>query len=416
MSALSDAIDQLHAVDAGELCDQALRESIGELTTAINRLNAAVLIRLEKLDRRGVVSSEFGSTAAWLRETHNVSATVAHRQVHLARDLADTMPVMVAALAEGAVSVEHAQIAAGLRKDISDDQMRRADPALTKAARTKSPAELRGWVTAARHSLAPDRVVRDEREAWEERELHLATTFRGIGVGSWTLDPASQELIATAIHTASKPVQDDDRTPRQRRADALLTLARFFLDQHGTDRSEKRVAPHITIHVPLETLLGLPGAPTAPTDYGQQLSGEAARRIACDAAISRIITGPQSEILDAGRESRCFTTAARRAIAARDHGCIWPGCTAPPAWCDAHHIIHWADGGPSDAGNAALLCGHHHDRVHHHRHATVISPDGTRTIHPERNSADIHGWLIDRRVTIHQTDITDALTLARAGP
>jgi hypothetical protein len=34
----------------------------------------------------------------------------------------------------------------------------------------------------------------------------------------------------------------------------------------------------------------------------------------------------------------------------------WPGCDRPLAWCDAHHLHHWVDGGPTDLANLALLC------------------------------------------------------------
>lgn len=102
--------------------------------------------------------------------------------------------------------------------------------------------------------------------------------------------------------------------------------------------------------------------------------------------MSRIITGPMSEVLDAGRTSRTFSAAARRAIAARDQHCIWPGCTAPAAWCEAHHGIHWIDDGPSDVDNGYLLCGAHHDRVHKQNKTLVINPDGSRTVDIYSNS------------------------------
>lgn len=65
-----------------------------------------------------------------------------------------------------------------------------------------------------------------------------------------------------------------------------------------------------------------------------------------------------------GRTKRLFTTAQVQAIAARDGGCTFPGCTRPPDWTDAHHLIHWADGGHTDLDNAALLCRMHHGVVH----------------------------------------------------
>ncbi|WP_243866868.1 HNH endonuclease signature motif containing protein [Actinophytocola oryzae] len=49
---------------------------------------------------------------------------------------------------------------------------------------------------------------------------------------------------------------------------------------------------------------------------------------------------------------------------ARDRGCVAPGCDRPPEWCDAHHLVHWSDGGATSIDNTALLCGYHHTLVH----------------------------------------------------
>jgi hypothetical protein len=61
---------------------------------------------------------------------------------------------------------------------------------------------------------------------------------------------------------------------------------------------------------------------------------------------------------------RAFTARQRTAIIERDRHCTWPGCTAPPARCKAHHLTYWKHGGNSDLDNAALVCGHHHRHIH----------------------------------------------------
>jgi hypothetical protein len=71
-----------------------------------------------------------------------------------------------------------------------------------------------------------------------------------------------------------------------------------------------------------------------------------------------------------------FTRGQRRALWSRDQSCTYPGCDVPAGWAKAHHVIHWADGGPSDLANAALLCQRHHTLVHDRRFiATVHPPD-----------------------------------------
>ncbi|PRY49116.1 HNH endonuclease, partial [Knoellia remsis] len=58
----------------------------------------------------------------------------------------------------------------------------------------------------------------------------------------------------------------------------------------------------------------------------------------------------------------------------RDRHCTFPGCDAPAMWSRAHHVVHWADGGPSDLSNAALLCQRHHTLVHERRLIAVVHP------------------------------------------
>ena len=70
-------------------------------------------------------------------------------------------------------------------------------------------------------------------------------------------------------------------------------------------------------------------------------------------------------MLDLGRGSRLFTEAQRRAMVVRDGGCIWPGCSAPPAWCEAAHLAPWFPHGRTDLDNGALMCAGHHRRFDH---------------------------------------------------
>jgi len=72
-----------------------------------------------------------------------------------------------------------------------------------------------------------------------------------------------------------------------------------------------------------------------------------------------------------------FTPAQRRALALRDgDGCAFPGCDRPGSWCDAHHLNHWVDGGPTDLSNGVLLCGWHHQVIHRGEWAVVMAADG----------------------------------------
>jgi hypothetical protein len=81
------------------------------------------------------------------------------------------------------------------------------------------------------------------------------------------------------------------------------------------------------------------------------------RRIACDAALSRVLLGEAGEPLAVGPSRRVVSGALRRAPVARDGGCRFPGCDRPPAWTDAHHLEHWADGGATTLTNTGRITG-----------------------------------------------------------
>ena len=87
---------------------------------------------------------------------------------------------------------------------------------------------------------------------------------------------------------------------------------------------------------------------------GIHVSEKTARRVACDAATVTMCHGPGGEILDVGRRTRTVSPALRRALAARDRQCRFPGCGNRR--CDSHHVEHWADGGRTALDNLVLLC------------------------------------------------------------
>lgn len=99
-------------------------------------------------------------------------------------------------------------------------------------------------------------------------------------------------------------------------------------------------------------------------------------RLACDSSVSRIVFGPQSQVIDAGRSERIFAGPRRRTIIARDKHCTFPGCTAPPAISETHHLDQWAAGGGSHADRGTLLCYFHHECVHAHQVAIERTATG----------------------------------------
>jgi len=106
------------------------------------------------------------------------------------------------------------------------------------------------------------------------------------------------------------------------------------------------------------------GAGTAELDHVGPIGPQTARRVACDASVQRVVMAGRSEPLDVGRRTPVVSPALRRAVIMRDRRCRFPGCDRPHTWCDAHHVVHWADGGPTALPNLVLLCRRHHRMVH----------------------------------------------------
>jgi hypothetical protein len=188
----------------------------------------------------------------------------------------------------------------------------------------------------------------------------------------------------------------DDRTPGQRRADALVDICRLALHTgelpaHGGDR------PQLVVTVPFDLLRKELGA--GQLDGGEQLTPAQVRQLACDAQILPAVLGGDSQVLDHGRSRRLVTGPLRRALVLRDRGCVWPGCHLPARHCEAHHLTPWHRGGTTCLTNLALLCPAHHHLAERQGWTIRIAADG----HPELTAPE---WLDPtrrpRRNTYHR--------------
>lgn len=175
--------------------------------------------------------------------------------------------------------------------------------------------------------------------------------------------PGLDSYLATG-GTEHDPATGQDTRPFPRRmADALVELSRRAL--HAGDLpTAGGVRPHVTLTIDADWLAARVGA--GLLDTGHALAVDTVRRFACDAAVSTMLVDRTGQPLDVGRAQRLFPAPIRCALTQRDRGCAFPGCTRPPAWADAHHIVFWADGGPTSLDNGVLLCGHHHRLIHIH--------------------------------------------------
>lgn len=116
------------------------------------------------------------------------------------------------------------------------------------------------------------------------------------------------------------------------------------------------------------------------------------------------ILGPDSLPMDVGNEIRSYPRWMRRAVAARDGHCRWPGCEIPPGWCETHHVKHWQHGGETSIANGVLLCSRHHHFLHAHPTWQVVWDQTTfRVFRPD--STEVCPTLGHQQPDLEPTDL-----------
>jgi hypothetical protein len=327
----------------------------------ISRLEQNRVVVLSEFDSRDG-HHVFGhpSTISFLKDVCRMSAGRAKRLVRSARAAAKHAATM-AAWRFGQLSADQAQQLFDISHQLPD-KYEAAEQVLIDIA-GDTPDQTRQTLDYWKNTVDLAGVALELVNQMERRSFELSTTANGMITGRFILTELAGETLKTAVTSLIPPPEvGDTRTATQRRHDALEDLATSFLETTNTTTSggEK---PHLNIHVDLDALKGEPGGLHETTD-GHVLSVETIRQIACDCSIVRIVFGPDTEIIDVGRKSRAVNPAQRRAVIARDRHCTWGGCRRPAAWCDVHHIIHWADGGKTVLTNLTLLCRYHHTLTH----------------------------------------------------
>lgn len=366
MSSLRSVLDELEREDLDRVGDRALEDDFAEIERLARALQAERLRRLAEIHRRRTWERDgYLSTGAWLTHRFGLAWTGAARELGEADALRD-MPLARSALREGELSGSAVQILVRAH-DAHPQAFRAHEPVLVEAARSLGERDLRRAVAYWRQALDGPGSLRDAAAVHLARRLHLSPTLDGMVKLDGKLDAETGQTVMAAVDAvvsaevrATAP--DDQRTSAQRRADALGEVCRQWLD--GSSRPEVGgERPHVTVTVDLEALRGAAGT-TCELGSDAVIHPESARRLACDASVARVITGARSEPLDVGRRTAVVPPSIRRAVRVRDRQCRFPGCDRPPPWCDAHHILHWADGGPTALSNLVLLCRRHHRLVH----------------------------------------------------
>ena len=440
---------------------EALGERIQAQAAVVAGATCQFLLMLADFDARGGVGWFVGlkSTAHWLAWACSMSPGAAREHVRVARAL-PSMPLTVTEFQAGRLSYSKV-------REISRVIDRVDEQTLVEMARAMPPSQLARTISSVR-AVDGTRLGQDAvRQArWQHREDGMievrAVLPAEMGAEVVTaLELALDRDGQAATHAAETDEPDalteaadatTTATLEQRKADALVALARTYLDTEPSDRTgEDRHlvivelnADTLTAH-PLTAAradsvpAGTPTPATPPTDdpdTGRDTTAEpvsaparvpvgtsqrcgilgagpletrTAERLACNGKIALKVTDAGGEILYLGRSQRLASRAQRRALRLRDTTCVFPGCHQT-THLDAHHTTPWSHGGPTDIDGLALLCRRHHVMVHEGGLHLAPTPERTTAYQPRFQVLDTTGHPVQARwpamlehLTLHKT-------------
>lgn len=334
------------------------------------------------------------SFAAWRGRTSREGARSGALEERRADTLA-TMPGLRDATVAGRASLAHVDAVARVVATGS---------AAVRAALTSPPVQaeltdLAGRLDASRFATAVARLAARTDAAAVERHhqaqraarfLHVVDGADGTRV-SGRLDRMAGHRLRLALEALSpRPAADDERSPEQRRADALTAMADKLLSLPDTVPGAAQT-PHVSFLMTEKSWAALRAAhgraaagaadakeggldrvlaaagPMEPVtlEDGTPVPASEVARALCDCELTRIVLGAQDEPLNLGRTARTYTGVQRRAVLARDGTCFWEGCDMAPRWLEVHHMAWWErDGGETSVIDGVAACSYHHHEVH----------------------------------------------------
>ena len=345
------------------------------------------------------------STGGFLAAHGHLDPAAARRLVVAART-ADRLPQLGSLLTAGRIAVDHVVAVAYGARRVPPEILSSADDTFAELAIAARPAELRAAAQQLQACYDEDAVATDARHVEKERHLSLVRTFGD----AWHLDgllaPEDGAALCVALDSLMAPHgPEDQRTPTQRRADALveltdLALGSGKLPDTGGDRPRVTYLIQATPADPfgLRDIAGAvtgsgagamfagsaAGAEVAATAFGSDdaellgstalLPAETVARLCCDADLATMTLSPAGHPMHLSRTSREPNLYQRRSLVVRDKHCVFPGCDVPPQRCKAHHLTYWCNHGKTDICNLALVCSFHHRLVHEHHWTLAPAP------------------------------------------
>ncbi|HEY8763044.1 MAG TPA: DUF222 domain-containing protein [Solirubrobacteraceae bacterium] len=331
-----------------------LEQEICELAAHLAAGTCRWLLLIEEFDRRrGWAEWGVRSCAHWLSWRCSIGLVAAREHVRVARRLPD-LPRVRRFFGSGELSYSKVRAVTRVATPETEDKLVELALHATGAQLDKL---IRGYQSALAATLATAQTAHERRcvgWSWEEDgSLRVQARL-----------PADQGALLLAALRSFEEEHGGDDDPGARAADALASLARAALDSSSVHtRGPGGADPwELVVHVDAESLGQDRIVERSELESGPSLAPETVRRLGCDAGVVRIVER-DGQPLSVGRRTRTVPPALRRALRSRDDGCRFPGCVHR-RFLHAHHIHHWARGGPTTLHNLVQLCSYHHRLVH----------------------------------------------------
>ncbi len=384
LEGLEAAVRGFQNRDKDEHDDDSLNDELRRVRKLIDAIECEFATLARTAQERGSHLVEGAASAvSWLSRTCKMSATSAADRLRVGAEL-ESLPQVAGALKTGDIGYQSASLLCQLRDQLGDKRDLFDEQEMLGLAKTHSVASLRFLCRYARHVADPDGFFNEAEEDYSRRRLRVSLMSDGMHSIEGVLDSVGGAALRTALDSLAKRLgPEDDRSHRQRMADALVELTNHAMDE-GRLPTRRGAKPHVTVTTTLEGLKGEVGAPAVDIELSLPVSTRTLARIACDSTISRVLLS-ESMVIDVGRATRVVSGPARRALRTRDRGCRWPGCDRPANWTQAHHLVAWAKGGKTDVAGLVLLCFFHHRLVHEGGWQVVKVGAELRFIPPDRH-------------------------------
>ncbi len=364
---MNATLDLVAEVNVSETPDTALAGDVVRLRRRLDRADAIYSEWVLAAHQRGVGSVDSAkSTAAWMRWQTGARQGTTRRAIERG-ELAELLPETATAWRDGAISTAAIDAMLSARVAGHDDKLRAVEPEFLDLARRGDHRSLEHAASYFRNMARADGTKPAEPDG-----ICLSKVLDGRSKLTGELSGLAAETVATALAAfMDPPAEGDDRTPAQRRADALVRICEVALTQGACG---VRAAGTVTVVVDWYSFTN--GDPDmSDGQFTGPISRAEVERLLCDCSVSRVVMGPDSKPLDVGRSTRVWSASLRTAIWARDRHCRWPGCEVPAPWTEIHHQKPWEHGGETSVANGVSICPHHHHFLHRNPQWTTTFED-----------------------------------------